>query len=381
MYTGISNTARWNDTLRADHARTAVAVHTNLISSSTLTLDVEGGTVTDDATSNVRRVLSCTVPSSQATWDALDTVGGEVAVTQTIRYVDGQTQSVPMGVFILDSDQIGYGPGDTISLNQCPDRWGKVQKNTLPPSGRASVRTNTAWQEIKRLVEGAWAGSYPFPGWSQLDTSATAKVGSLVWDDGNREAAILDLCATNSVEVLFDRAGLGVLRPVPVLTTASSPVWTVNAGQMGVMVAADRTRDRSQIRNVIIVSTGASDVTFVPVEVKNTTVGDPLSTSGPLGYMAQEYSSPLLRSSAQAAAAGKTMLAKTLGVAKQLSLEAAGNPALDAGDVITVALPQIDANSSRPVETHILDTISHPLEPSGTQSLSTRSTRPATDGS
>jgi hypothetical protein len=214
-----------------------------------------------------------------------------------------------------------------------------------------------------------------------LDTTATTKVGSLLWDDGDRANAINQLAADSAVEVFFDAAGMAVLRPIPILTTTSTPLWTVDAGSAGVMLSADRSRDRSTVKNSIIVSTSATDVTFTPVEVKDTTAGDPLATSGPLGYVPEEYTSPTLRNSAQARAAGLARLAKTLGVAKQLSLTAVGNFALDAEDVITVVLPQTVADTPATTELHIIDTIVTPLKPDGTQQITTRSVRPSTDGS
>jgi kumamolisin len=377
-----ARTARFDTAVRNSQTKISTAVHQNLVTGDSTTLTIEDGSVTIDRTSAIRRTLTLTVPSTQATWDALDTVGGEITVTQGFKYTDNTIETVPLGVFVVDQDQIGYGPGDTIQLT-CPDRWIKVQRNGFNAASRASVPSNMAWQEIKRLVEGAWpGGTYLFPGWAtgSPGTSATTKVGSLLWDDGNRESAINSIAADNSVEVFFDATGLAVLRPIPVLTSTSIPVWTVAAGQAGVMVSADRTRDRSSVRNAMIVTTSATDVTFNPVEVKNTTVGDPLNVAGPLGYVPMDISSSTLRNSAQAGAYGYTQLALNLGIAKQLSLEAVGNPAQDAEDVILVVLPKIDANTSRPNELHICDTVTTPLVPSGTQAISTRSTRPASDG-
>lgn len=360
---------------------TSTATYRNVITGATAPLQITDGQIVDDATAAVRRTLSLTVPGLQPTWDLLDSPGGEITVRQTWVYGNGSTEPVPMGVFIVDQDTLDYSASGDITLT-APDRWNKVVRNRFGLS-RASVATNTAWQEIERLTEGAWPGtSYPFPGWSQLDKSATTKVGQVVWDDGDRAAAITSMCTDNSVEAFFDRLGKSVLRPVPVLTTTSPYVWSVDAGPTGVMTAASRQRDRSQIQNVILVSTSATDVTFTTVEVKNTTAGDPLSVNGPLGYVPFEYSSPTLRSSAQARAAGLTLLSKHLGEAQQLTLEAVSNPALDSGDVIQVKLPKIDRNTARPIELHIIDQITHPLVQSGgqTQQILTRSTRPDTDG-
>ena len=361
------------DALRESHQITTTATHRNLITGIVTDLEVADGSVTIDATADVRRTLSLTVPGSQTTWDALDTVGGEITVTQSMVYSDQTTEDVPLGVFVVDQDQIDYGPYGSITLT-CPDRWVKVQRNQFGPSNRASVPSNMAWQEIKRLVEACWGGDYPFPGWSQLDESATTKVGSLLWDDGDRAGAITQIAQDSALEVFFDAAGMAVLRPIPTLTNTSPSVWAVDAGGDGVMLSASRSRDRSAVRNVIIVSTSATDVTFTPQEVSDTDVTDPLATSGPLGYVPMEYTSPTLRNSAQARAAGRAQLAKTLGVAKQLSLESVGNFALDAEDVIQVLLPLTDIASPPTYELHILDTVVTPLIPTGTQQLTTRST-------
>jgi len=79
---------------------------------------------------------------------------------------------------VVDQDAMGYGPGDSITLT-CPDRSLIVQRNRFGVA-RSSVPGNKVWQEIQRLVEGAWPNAvFPFPGWSQLDTSASAKVPAL----------------------------------------------------------------------------------------------------------------------------------------------------------------------------------------------------------
>jgi hypothetical protein len=373
--------ASFGSAVRRPHSRSTTATHRNLVTGATTTLTPVDGSITEDAGGSNRWTLSMTLPPVQAVFDALDTPGGEITVAQTLHYVNGATETVPMGVYIVDQDGIGYSPGDTISITAV-DRSLKIQRNKMAPTARSSVPSNMAWQEIKRLVEGAWPGStYRFPGWSQIDTTATAKVGSLVWDDGDRWSAITDLCSSNSLELFFDDLGLAVLRKVPVLTPSSTPVWKVDAGSNGVFLAGDRSRDRSRTRNVVIVSTSATDVAFDPVVVADTTFGDPLNTTGPLGYVPYEYSSPTLRNSTQAQAAGKTILMRQLGTAATITMDSVSNFALRAEDVITVTLPRIDRNTLRPSELHILDTVAHPISTTGSQSLATRSTRPDTDGS
>jgi hypothetical protein len=375
--------SRYLDAHRRPHVKTSRALHRNVITGVTTSLPIEDGSVSISSSARTRRTLSLTIPNTQALWDVLDTVGGEITVSKTMRFPDSSRETVPLGVFVVDQDQIGYGPGDTISIT-APDRWIKVQRNNFAPTARGSIASNAAWQEIKRLVEGAWPGvTYPFPGWADGSPThaATTKVGSVLWDDGDRDAAIGQLCTDNSLDVYFNELGEAVLRPMPTPNVTTTPVWTVDAGETGVLVAADRTRDRSTMHNAIIVTTSATDIVFNPVEVKLTTAGDPLNTTGPLGYVPLDYSSPTLRNSTQAQAAGLTMLTKNLGVAKQVHLSAVSNDALDAWDVVKVMLPRTDLSLPRPIEIHVLDTITIPLTPSGAQDLQTRSTRPDTDGS
>jgi hypothetical protein len=370
-------TARYLDAVRSGRRSYPKATHRNLETGKSTPLVVLDGQVVDDANAKIRRTLTLTLAASKAVWDAIDAPGGEITVSKVTKYVDGSPETVPLGTFIVDSEQIDDGPDGTITLT-CPDRWLKVQRNNFGLT-RASVPGNAAWQEIQRLVEAPWGAS--FPGWTQLDTTATTKVGPLVWQDGNRETAITGLLEDNGLEVYFDRAGKAVLRPVPSLSSTSKAVWTVDAGtSSAVMVSSTRTRSRERVRNAVIATTSATDVIFDPVEVKNTTAGDPLRVGGPLGYVPYEYSSPTLRNSTQARTAALTILRRQLGVAEDLTLTAFVNDALDSLDVIKAVMPRLSKGDPTVTKLHILDQVTTPLKPDGAQPLVTRSTRPDTDG-
>lgn len=362
-------------------AITSTATHRDPFTGATTDLPIIDGTVTVDSTAACRRTLTLTIPPTQALWDALAAPGGEITVTQTVRYIDTSTETVPLGVFVVDQDAMGYATDGNISLTG-RDRWVIVQRNRfgIADALRATVPGNPTWMEIKRLVEGAWPNAkYPFPGWSQLDQTATSKVGPRVWDDGSRENAVNTLKDTR-LQVFFDPVGKGVLRPTPVLTASTAPAWRVAAGQNGVMINADRQRDRSRTHNVVIATTSASDIYLPPSVKANTNPNDPLSTVGPLGFVPWYLTGNFYTKAAQDAAAVMG-LSKQLGMAQQLSLENNTNAALDADDVIGVDLPWIDRSTPRPYEVHIIDSLTVPLLPSGTQQIETRSTRPTADDS
>lgn len=370
--------------LRTAHSvRRSSAVFTNPLTGAQTTLPVESGSnVTVDVTAASRRVLNLNCPPVQSLYDAISVPGGEITVSQTLRFIDGSTETVPLGVFGIDQESFSYSPGGQMQVT-APDRWLRVQRNRFGLS-RSSVPSNTAWQEVKRLVEGSWPNvAYPFPGWAigSPDHTATTPVGSMVWVDGKRDAAIQAICLANSLDLYFDAAGLAVLKPLPVLTAGTPGVWTVDASPSGVLMDGTRKVDLSRTRNAVIVSTAATDIILSPIEVKNVHVpsADPLSTLGPLGYVPAYYANAAIRNYAQQLAAGKTILQKQLSLAQQVTLTAVPNPALDGWDVIDVVYPKGDFGTTRPVDHQMLESTVIPLTPDGVQTITLRSTRPTPD--
>lgn len=343
-------------------------------------LDIIGGQVTVDIGATNRRMLDLTLPPRQSVFDMLASPGGEITVAQTYRYIDNTTETVPIGVFCVNTEAMTYKQDGQLRLT-CPDRWWRIQSNGFGVA-RSAVAGNTAWQEIKRLMEGAWpnAAAYPFPGWASLDQSATTKVGPLIWADGDRNAAIQTMLTDNTLDAYFDASGLAVLRPIPALTISSTPVWTVNDGPNGILKDANRQRDISSVHNVIVLTTSASDVILPTKEVTNTRspATDPLSSLGPLGRVTMNYAGNF-RSVAQMTAAGKVLLNKQLSVQIQLDLTTTPNPCLDGYDVLGVILPKGDAGTTRPTEQHLIASVTIPLMPDGEQQITVRATRTTAD--
>lgn len=363
--------------------RTSSAVFKNPFTGITTPLPIladSDSKVTIDVGAVNRRMLSLALPPSQSLFDTLAVAGGEITATQTVFYIDRSTEVAPLGVFPVTEQGMTYRPGGQLSLT-CPDRWLNIQACGFD-TARTSIASNTGSQEIKRLIEGAWSNAgWPFPGWAagSPDLGATTKVGPLVWTDGDRNNAIQGLLKLNSYDAYFDASGLAVLRPSPILTSASVPVWLINPGEAGVLIDAERIRDNSVVRNVIVVSTTASDV-ILPIQVIANTHDpnvDPLSSLGPLGRRTKEYSDNF-RSTAQMIAAGKVQLNLQLSAQQQLSLTARSNPWLDGYDVITGILPKGDG-TTQPAEQHLIQTATIPLTPAGQQLITVRSTRPTAD--
>lgn len=367
--------------------RTTTATFRDAFTGVQTPLDIQSGQVTVSVEAANRRMLDLTLPPRQSTFDMLSSPGGEITVVQTFRYIDNNTEPVPLGVFCVNTQAMNYTPDNSAITLQCPDRWWRITSNGFG-AARSSVASNAAWQEIKRLIEAAWPNvAYPFPGWASIagttnpDQSATTKVGSQVWTDGDRDAAIRAMLAANALDFYFDASGLAVLRPIPTITSFTLPVWTVNPGPAGVLKDATRTRDMTDVHNVVVLSTSASDVILPIVEVANTRAPgtDPLSSLGPLGRVVLQVSDPNFRTTGQMTAAGKVILNKQLSVNVQLDAQAISNPCLDGYDVVQFVLPRGDAGTQTPAELHQIASCTIPLMPDGSQDITVRATRSTAD--
>lgn len=328
-------------------------------------IPISGGTVTVSSGSGVRRTLDCTI-TDRALWSTLDVIGVELRPSRGIRYPSGVTEMVPLGRFSLDAQSISVGPAGGISVTSAPDNWAKIQRAQFEQPTNA-VATNMIKTEISRLITDVISGI-------TVSTTATRTdvVGPLVWDQ-DRAAAIADLATSIGAEAYFDVNGNLVIADAPLL--GQYPAWTVDASESGVLVSGERLRDRSRTYNVVVAyptNLSGSSV-YAPVVVADT---DPTSRTyvlGPFGRVPFRYTTPSMTTSAQALVAATALLNKVKAVNAQINVEAVVNPALDRGDVITVLTPDLTN------ELHLVDSLTIPLDVSGTQQITTRSSRPEGD--
>lgn len=345
-------------------------------------LRIESGSVTDTNEPGVRRTLSLELTPVPGVADSLRFFGTTLRPVCVLRYPDGVTESVPMGVFDIDSVSQKYGSNGSISV-QASDKWGRVQRSRflVPQPSDPGVRVT---EMIRRLILQGLGTSEPV----FITASSTATVGALVWDT-DRDKAINELAESIGAWVYFDRNGLCTIADLPAASGRTSS-WVVDAGAAGVLLEADRSRDRVKTYNVVVVNSEKVDgsALFDPVIVWDDLAESPTyagtnpqtapATAGPFGIVPYFFTSPLLQTTGQAQGAGRAILNRVVGLNSQLSLSSIANRALDSFDVVDVLLPQERYDMPRPVERHIVDKVVHPLTPDGSQRLETRATRPDT---
>lgn len=339
-------------------------------------LPVDGGDVQDDVTApGVRRTMRLNVAKQPGLADTLARPGVQLRASWTVDYGGGIVDSIPLGVFEPDVQTLGYAPGGGLSVT-APDGYRRVQlaKFLIP---RASTPGMTVAGQIIQLLREA------LPVGTQIVNLSTsqATVGALTWDR-DRDKAIEDLAESIGAYVFMDRNGAATIADLP--TSGVTPVWTVDASMTGVLLDADRSRSRTETRNVVVVTADKADgvAPFEPVIVWDqdpsspTYAGvDPLNqpgTAGPLGIAPDFYSSPLLLNAQMAEQAGRTRLAKTVGQVATLSVSSVPHRGLDGLDAIDVLLPRDRNDQPRVMERHLIDKVTHPLDLSA-QSIDTRS--------
>lgn len=341
-------------------------------------LGIVSGSVTDTSAPGVRRSLDLELSPLPGLRDKLVITGTQVRVTSVLRYPDGTTESVPMGLFEVDSTSVSYGSKGTIKL-QGSDRWVKIQRARflIPQVSVVGVDTR---QQIAALIREALGPSEPVA----YNVPLTSNVGAYAWDQ-DRDKAIIELDESIGTWTSFSRTGAAEINPMP-LASARSAAWVIDASASGILLDASRSVDRTKTYNVVVVNSDKVDgsVLFDPQIVWDqdpnspTYAGtNPLTAAnvGPFGIVPYHFTSPLLQNAPQGVAAGTTILARVMGLNSQLTLSAVRNHALDVFDVIDVQLPRERYDIPIPVERHIIDKIVHPLTPDGVQQIDTRSTR------
>lgn len=336
-------------------------------------LPIVGGEVVVDSTSDVRRKLTIQLQSAPGLFDLLSAAGVELRVWRGVRYPNGQIEDVPLGVFVVDENEVTYTPAGNIAIT-APDRWVKVQKARyqLP---FAAIPGNSVTNEIKRQIA---LGFYPsWPGWGREDIpSHDPAVGNLI-GERDKDKELLKMATSIGCELYFDNEGLGVIANMP--TGAEVPVWLVDASASGILLGGNRKISRQKTYNSIVVASSATGVTVNPQIASDEDPTSPTYILGPMGIVTYFFTSPLILSDAQALATGQSILVQKRGLASQLTVESLVNPALDAGDVIQVLLPPETRGGERPVENHIVDSVTIPLVNTNSQNILTRSSRPDDD--
>ena len=330
-------------------------------------LDVVGGGVATTDAPGVRAVLDLEVAPSPGLFDVL--APGGVQVFPVLRFRWGiEMEDVPLGCFDVEEQSLSYTDGGTVGLKGCPDLMGRVVSRRLDSPVLATG--NAVGLASLAIRDGIGVGLTG----TDVDR-AEAVVADAVFDDKREDLIAACLAAANR-QAYVDRGRRLVIRKPPGLE--GPVVWSVDAYRSGTLVTAERTRSSRMVRNRIIVR--PVGVHFPTQWVDDDDPTSPTWVGGPMGVRPRVLASPLIRNAEQARAAGRSLLARSTGLAASLTITTAPHWGLEPGDVIDVTLPAVGGDGAVS-ERHLVASVNLPLPTRGSaavQQITTRSTNPDT---
>ena len=306
---------------------------------------VEAGTVTIDRTAQNRRSGSVQIPWSLQVGFDLDVdvrdlpLGGYALVRRGLRYADGSTEEILLGRLRVES--VNWGTLEASASLELADRMAQVRDEpfTAPYAALGKTPHGAAVELVQAVFGSTIAYSTPY--------TPAGTLGDITWT-GERTEALSQLEQSYGAETYFDANGDIVFAAKPQDT--DPVVWTVDAGELGVMVDARESLDRTGVYNGVVVK-GQATADAPPVSAL-ATFNDPASPirwGGPFGHVAILADSTTVTTAAEAQAAADSLLRLRLKQTRSLELTSAPNPALEAGDTIQVVFP--DGRSER----HLID--------------------------
>lgn len=288
--------------------------------------------------------------------------GQEIIIYSGVIHSDSSEELVPLGVFQIDGFE--WSDDDAEMEMQLVDRSKILQRREFlfpysPNGGSAKLAIQTLIGEALPWVN--------FTISSDLD-DVTLPGG--VSYSGDYLDAIRALSDTLGAEFFFDTAGVARVEPSPYVPTSmldSEAVWSINSGDLGVLISTEETLGRNETYNEVIVlgvSTAAGvDQPYAVVRDENTT--SRTYYGGPFGRSTLRIQRQELTTSEQCIVVATSTLQNSLGLSNTLSLRNIANPALEEGDIVLIE--HHDGRS----ELHLIDSISFDI--SGSSSITTRS--------
>jgi hypothetical protein len=323
-------------------------------------VEVVSGSITVDAASRVRRSGSLTLYGDQAMFELVSTPGAVVQVLHGLAF-GSSVELVPVltGELSSPAQQVGVGR-ISVRLVDFGQRVSRCRFTTPYLGVEAATRPATIAAVVTDAV--------PTVAVSNTSTDVGTVGAGRTWKE-NRWDVVTDLALDGGTEAFFRPDGSFTIRNAPQITDPY--VWTVNAGDGGVLISAGRERTLDRLYNTVIVRSSATDGTqaWDPQTVEVTDTSSPLHSSK-IGVAPYFFASPTATTSGEAVAVGQRLLERLTGLQETLSVQSISNPALEANDVVRIITPRTGVDVPE-ILTHFIDSISFDLV-SGSMSLGTR---------
>lgn len=321
------------------------------------------GQVTIDGTADIRSTLDLTTDGTgmwpNAVADLLAPYGNEVFAERGIQYGNGTIEYCSLGYFRIESPAQDDPPNGPIRLTGKDRMAGLIDGRLLTPTQFQS--TDTYGAVVTALVTEV----YPSATIQWDDTTDSEAIGRGLIAEEDRFAFLDDLVRSVGKIWYWDYRGVLLITDPPDPTSA---VFTVDAGENGVLISASRQLTRERVYNAVVAQGEGADtntpVRGVAIDLSPTS---PTYFYGPFGPVPRYYSSPFITTTTQAQMAAASLLRQNLGLPYSVDFNTIANPALEPYDPVLVRFA-----SSSGAELHVLESVTVPLTEDKSLSSSTR---------
>jgi hypothetical protein len=320
--------------LRGSHAAPAqafvVAAGQTGTSPTGTELAVIGGDVQMDAAAAIRSTLAVTVSGEfpdQAS-DSLTPYGNEIFVRRGVAFGGGRVEWVSLGYFRIQSVEQDDRPDAPVRIAAQDRMAGIVEARLITPQQFAA----TALYED--VVNDLVTEVYPWATVEWDDTTGEDPLGRSLIAEEDRWKFLDDLVTSRGKIWYWDHRGVLVIRTAP---DPDEPVWEVNAGADGVLIAVSRDLSREGVYNAVVASGEALDTEAPPTAVAvDDNPDSPTYWNGSFGKVPRFYSSPFITTTGQAETTAAALLRAKLGLPYNVHFQAIVNPALEPWDPVAV---------------------------------------------
>ncbi len=317
-------------------------------------LPATGGSVTDDATAQVRRRCTITVVDStgeltpKRAEDLLTPYGTELRPYRGVIYADGTTEVMPLGVFRIAQvdvdDSVGGSPDIRI---EGYDRSRTVARDKFTEPYIVAAGTN-----LITAIKAVLARTFPDLEYDAISTTMT-NTAPLIFDANTSPwDAVTDLGKSLGCEVYFDARGRVVIAPPPDADALPAPAFTFIEGTGCTMTnLTSKFTDEPGFNGIVLTGESVGDEEPpVRAVVWDDEPTSPTYHLGPYGEVPDFVTDPNVKTTGEAENAARSLLQGYLGFSDQLTITAWPNPALNASDVVRVERVRSGASGLYTVE-------------------------------
>lgn len=346
-----------------------LATLVEVLSSGSLTysgLAITSGSVDVDGTASTRRTSKVTVSDPTLVpadgYDLLAPYGNEIRLWRGVEYADGSTELLPLiTAGIYEADTQG---GDTlVTALDLYDRSRRISENRWTSPYVIAKGTNYA-DAIRDLVaDRAPSTTFSFA----VTTELTPLIVLGDETDGDPWEDAVKMATAIGMELYFDPYGTCVLEETPDPdTSVADATYAEGAGATILDVGKKLTRE-GMYNGVVATGESTSNPSPYRYEVWDDNPASPTYYLGAFGRKPRFYSSPLIHSDAQAEAAARSILTKSLGASEVVDFGAIVQPAHEAYDVVEIAVANAAIN-----DRYLIESFTIPLDAESPMTATTR---------